>query len=69
MYLAHYLDANIFPGIDEAAYAFVGGLSTSQITSIAPLASTRTSTLGTTPTLCIGVVLETAGLVGASFAT
>jgi MFS family permease len=50
-------------------YAFVGGLSISQTTFIAPLVTKCTRSFGTTPTLCIGVVLETAGLVAASFAT
>ncbi|KAK5994747.1 putative transporter MCH2 [Cladobotryum mycophilum] len=68
VYLTHYLSTNAFPGTSEIAYAFIGGLSQSQITFIAPLVTYCTKKLGTKPTLCIGILLETSALVAASFA-
>ncbi|KAJ5812448.1 hypothetical protein N7474_008749 [Penicillium riverlandense] len=69
VYLAHYLDSNTFPGTSELTYSFIGGLSISQITFIAPLVTKCVHTFGTRPTLLVGVVLETGGLIAASFAT
>lgn len=69
VYLAHYLDDHTFPGTSELTYSFIGGLSISQITFIAPIVTKCVHTFGTRPTLFIGVVLETAGLIAASFAT
>lgn len=59
----------MFPGTSETAYSFIGGLSLSQITFIAPLVTKSTATLGTHTTLFTGVVLETGALVASSFAT
>ncbi|CAG9982798.1 unnamed protein product [Clonostachys byssicola] len=54
VFLAYYMDNEIFPGSSPMQYAFVGGLSL---------------TYGIRPTMFVGVVLETASLVIASFAT
>ncbi|KAJ2979382.1 hypothetical protein NQ176_g3289 [Zarea fungicola] len=69
VYLSHYLSTDLFPGTSQASYAFIGGLSQSQITLIAPLVTHSTKVLGTKSTLFIGVLLETGALVAASFAT
>ncbi|EPE26886.1 MFS general substrate transporter [Glarea lozoyensis ATCC 20868] len=69
VFLAHYLAANTFPGATSLDYAFVGGLSISLALFISPLATVVVSKHGTKPALAIGIVLQTAGLLGASFAS
>lgn len=67
IYLAHYLQANTFPGTAETTYAFIGGLAIGQITFIAPLVTHVGKKFGTHTTLAIGIVFETAALIGSSF--
>ncbi|CAH0054572.1 unnamed protein product [Clonostachys solani] len=69
VFLDHYLTTNAFPGTSKIANAFIGGLSISQITLIAPLVTFSTKILGVRPTLCIGIVFETASLIAASYAS
>jgi MFS family permease len=70
VFLAHYLsEGGLFPGVRPLQYAFVGGLSISQALMISPIVGLATKHLGITATLLIGVFLETAAFVGASFAT
>ncbi|KAF9693222.1 hypothetical protein EKO04_008950 [Ascochyta lentis] len=69
VFLAHYLRTETFPGATHLQYAFVGGLSISLAMFISPLATLLTRKYGTRLTLLVGTVLETAGLIGASFAT
>lgn len=69
MFLSHYLSINMFPGASPLEFAFVGGLSISMALFVSPLATMCTRYFGTHTTLSIGIVLETAGLLGASFAT
>ncbi|KAF7596882.1 hypothetical protein BBP40_011927 [Aspergillus hancockii] len=69
VYLSHYLHNHTFPGTSELTYSFIGGLSISQITFVAPIVTKSVHTFGTRTTLLIGVVLETGALVAASFAT
>lgn len=68
VYLSHYLSTDAFPGASEVSYSFIGGLAQSQITLAAPLVTYAYPRLGTNATLGIGVALETAALVAASFA-
>ncbi|CZT05034.1 related to protein MCH2 (monocarboxylate permease homolog) [Rhynchosporium agropyri] len=68
VFLAYYLDYDTFPGASALEYAFVGGLSISMALIIAPLATVCVGRFGTRFTLGIGIVLETAGLLGASWA-
>ncbi|KAK6592995.1 major facilitator superfamily transporter [Botrytis cinerea] len=68
VFLAHYLASDTFPGATSLEYAFVGGLSISLALLTAPVATSCTRKFGTQSTLAIGIVLETAGLLGASFA-
>ncbi|KAI9710989.1 MAG: hypothetical protein M1820_002427 [Bogoriella megaspora] len=67
VFLAHYLDANIYPGATYLEFAFIGGLSISQALFISPIATTTTRVFGTRTTLLIGVFFEVLALVGASF--
>ncbi|TAQ89520.1 hypothetical protein B7494_g2188 [Chlorociboria aeruginascens] len=50
-------------------YAFIGGLSISQITFIAPVVTKFNRKFGTRATLLTGAILEAAALIAASFAT
>jgi hypothetical protein len=68
IFLAHYLANNTFPGATALDYAFVGGLSISMALIISPIATICTRKFGTQISLLIGVLFETAGLLGASFA-
>jgi MFS family permease len=69
VFLAHYLANNTFPGSTALDYAFVGGLSISMALIISPLATVCARKFGTQISLFVGIVLETAGLLGASFAS
>lgn len=66
VFLAHYLKTQAIPG-SPLEYAFVGSLSISCAMLISPVATTCTRFFGTHTTLFIGVFLETASLIGASF--
>ncbi|KAH6719004.1 MFS transporter-like protein [Leptodontidium sp. MPI-SDFR-AT-0119] len=68
VFLAHYLEYNTFPGASALEYAFIGGLSISMALIIAPLATVSVGRFGTQFTLSLGILLETAGLLGASWA-
>ncbi|KAH6638467.1 putative MFS transporter [Boeremia exigua] len=69
VFLAHYLRTETFAGATHLQYAFVGGLSISLAMFISPVATLLTRKYGTRLTLLVGTVFETAGLIGASFAT
>ena len=69
VFLSHYLSVNMFPGAGSLEFAFVGGLSISIALLISPLATTCVRVFGTQAALSIGILLETAGLLGASFAS
>lgn len=47
VYLSHCLANNVFAGTSEISYSFIGGLSISQITLIAPVVTRCSSCLGT----------------------
>jgi len=68
VFLAHYLANDTFPGASYLEYAFVGSLSISCAMLVSPLATFTTRQYGTRFSLLLGVVLETASLIGASFA-
>ncbi|KAF7189786.1 putative transporter MCH2 [Pseudocercospora fuligena] len=69
VFLAHYLQNNTFPGASYLEYAFVGSLSISCAMLISPVATLSTRYFGTKVSLGIGILLETASLIGASFAS
>ncbi|OJD29701.1 mfs transporter [Diplodia corticola] len=68
VFLAHYLSTNAFPGATPLQFAFVGGLSISCAMLVSPLATLSTRHFGTHVSLSVGIALQTAGLIGASFA-
>ena len=68
VFLAHYLANDTFPGASYLEYAFVGSLSISCAMLVSPLATFTTRMYGTRFSLLLGVFLETASLIGASFA-
>ncbi|KAF4967883.1 hypothetical protein FZEAL_10469 [Fusarium zealandicum] len=68
VFLAHYLADDTFPGATSLEYAFVGSLSISCALLISPIATVLVREIGTKPTLLLGVILETASLICASFA-
>ncbi|KAH6678425.1 MFS transporter-like protein [Halenospora varia] len=67
VFLAHYLQYNTFPGATALEYAFIGGLSISMALIVSPLATICMRVYGTRVTLFIGIALQTAGLLGASW--
>ncbi|KAL4888667.1 major facilitator superfamily domain-containing protein [Aspergillus ambiguus] len=69
VFLSHYLDANVYPGTSPMVYALIGGISCSQGWITSPLAATITRLWGTRSTLLLGIVLQTLGLILASFST
>lgn len=68
VFLSHYLSTNTYPGATQLQYALIGGLSISVAMFVSPLATLLTRRYGTHLTLVIGMLLEVAGLIGASFA-
>ena len=69
IFLDFFLATDRYPGATSLDYALIGGLSTSMSLIITPLIDISSRLLGIRPTLTIGLVLITASLVGASFAT
>ncbi|CAH0015033.1 unnamed protein product [Clonostachys rhizophaga] len=69
VFLAYYLANDVYPGATSLEYAFVGSLSFSCALLISPLATIGVRRFGTKPTILLGVVLESASLIAASFAT
>ncbi|KAF8252306.1 MFS general substrate transporter [Wilcoxina mikolae CBS 423.85] len=69
VYLAHYLSDNAYPGATPLQYAFVGGLSVSSAMIIGPLATFFLRKTSTRKVMAAGVVIETGGLIAASFST
>ncbi|KAM0805677.1 MFS transporter-like protein [Usnea florida] len=69
IFLDFFLANDLYPGATSLDYALIGGLSTSMSLVITPLINTSSRRLGLRPTLVFGLVLLTASLVGASFAT
>ncbi|XP_044718895.1 major facilitator superfamily domain-containing protein [Hirsutella rhossiliensis] len=68
VFLAHYLANRSFAGATNLQYAFVGSLSISSGLLMSPIATICVRRLGTKPTMYMGVMLQSAGLVCASFA-
>ncbi|KAI1398777.1 MFS general substrate transporter [Hypoxylon fuscum] len=70
VFLAYYLRTGTF-GTSQIGFAFVGGLSISIALLVSPLATTLVGwkRYGTRLTIFTGVVFETIGFIGSSFAT
>ncbi|KAG9258222.1 putative monocarboxylate transporter [Emericellopsis atlantica] len=69
VFLAYYLANDLYPGATSLQYAFVGSLSISCALLTSPVATIGVRTMGTKPTMMLGVVLEAASLICASFAS
>ncbi|OGM42551.1 MFS transporter (Mch2) [Aspergillus bombycis] len=69
VFLAHYLKHDTFPGSPPLKYAFVGSLSVALLLLVSPIATIGVREWGIKPTMFCGVILETASLICASFAT
>ncbi|OJJ57617.1 hypothetical protein ASPSYDRAFT_154834 [Aspergillus sydowii CBS 593.65] len=67
--LAFYLSSDQFPGTSAIVYALVSGLSISCALLIAPLITSLSPWIPTRYFIVIGVILSTASMVSASFAT
>ncbi|PLB53946.1 monocarboxylate transporter [Aspergillus steynii IBT 23096] len=69
VFLAYYLDNEVFPGATPLQYAFVGSLSLTCLFLTSPIATIAVRKVGLRPTMFCGVALESASLVAASFAS
>lgn len=69
VFLAHYLETDSIPGATALEYAFVGGLSLTSLFLISPIATISVGKYGIRPTMLAGVLLETASMICASFAS
>ncbi|KAL2802753.1 major facilitator superfamily domain-containing protein [Aspergillus granulosus] len=67
--LSFYLSHDEFPGTPALIYAFVSGLSISCALLVAPVVTYFTPMLSSRFFVIIGVLLETASMIGASFTT
>ncbi|KAI4745537.1 MFS general substrate transporter [Aureobasidium sp. EXF-12298] len=69
VYLSHYLTDNIFPNASPTDFAFIGGFNFSMAMVASPVVTILTRKYGKHVTMSIGVLLQTAGFIGASFAS
>ncbi|CAN9227214.1 unnamed protein product [Alternaria alternata] len=69
IYLSHYLADDIFPEASTWDYAFIGGLNFATAMLLAPFITVLCRKLGTHTTMCIGLLLQLSGFLGASFST
>ncbi|CAG9982669.1 unnamed protein product [Clonostachys byssicola] len=69
VFLAHYLDTDIFPGTTSLDYAFIGGLSLTCLFLISPVATICVGRFGIRPVMLAGMLLESVSLVCASLAS
>ncbi|EUC40116.1 hypothetical protein COCMIDRAFT_109615 [Bipolaris oryzae ATCC 44560] len=69
VYLSHYLAEEVFPDASTWDFAFVGGFNYSIAMLIAPGVTILNRRLGMHTTMIIGLIFQTSGFIGASFAT
>lgn len=69
VFLAHYLKTNSFPGATPLQYSFIGSLSVTCLMLVSPVATKLVGKYGIQPAMFCGVILETLGLITASFAS
>ncbi|KAJ5330344.1 hypothetical protein N7476_000127, partial [Penicillium atrosanguineum] len=69
VFLAYFLSHSQFSDGSSLDYAFIGGLSASQALLIAPVAAIINRRLGLKVTMYLGILFETAALLGASWST
>ncbi|KAF2227829.1 major facilitator superfamily domain-containing protein [Elsinoe ampelina] len=68
IYLAYYLNANIFPGASALDFALIGGLQFAISMLLAPIVTPTSRRLKTRPTMAIGIVIMSLGYILAGFA-
>ncbi|KAL8941820.1 MAG: hypothetical protein Q9216_002020 [Gyalolechia sp. 2 TL-2023] len=68
VYLAYYLAQDLYPGSSPVDYAVIGGLNFSIATLVAPAVTIITRMYGPRLPMLMGVILQTSGYCGASFA-
>ncbi|ODQ83251.1 hypothetical protein BABINDRAFT_159686 [Babjeviella inositovora NRRL Y-12698] len=69
VFLNYYLSSNYFPGATNFDFAMVGGLVIGLAYTFSPFAFILVAYIGLKPTVVLGVVIQTAGYILASFAT
>lgn len=69
VFLAYYLEADVFPEASSLDFAFVGGLNFGAALLIATPVTQAVRRFGTHPPLIAGIVTQSAGYIAASFAT
>ncbi|KAH8821875.1 MFS transporter [Xylogone sp. PMI_703] len=67
VFLSHFLTNSTFPNASSLDYAFIGGLSVSQALLVSPIVSIITRRFNINITIFLGVLFETAALIGSSF--
>jgi MFS family permease len=68
VYLAYYLQNNIFPDGTSFDFALIGGLNFSMAMIVSPLATALTRKYGVHIPMALGIFCQTTGLIAASFA-
>ncbi|KAI9794286.1 MAG: hypothetical protein M1833_000429 [Piccolia ochrophora] len=67
VYLAHYLEDDVYPEASPLDFAVIGGLNFSMAMLVAPLVTIVARIYGPRLPMLFGVIFETAGFIGASF--
>ncbi|PNS21666.1 hypothetical protein CAC42_1520 [Sphaceloma murrayae] len=68
IYLAYYLNADIFPGATALDFALIGGLQFAMAMLLAPIVTPVSRKLKTRPTMGIGIIIMSLGYILAAFA-
>ncbi|KAI9678690.1 MAG: hypothetical protein M1817_005747 [Caeruleum heppii] len=68
VYLAHYLKTNGYAGASSLDYGIIGGLNTAVAMLVAPLVTILARLYGPRVPMVMGVIFQSAGFTGASFA-
>lgn len=66
VFLAHFLVNNTFPGTSKLQYALVGSLAVGCTLLISPIVTIAVREIGTRPTMLVGAVFQSVGLICAS---
>ncbi|KAI3403584.2 hypothetical protein KGF56_003629 [Candida oxycetoniae] len=67
VFLNYYLNSNTFPGATEYDFALIGGIVVFLANFLAPISALLYKVLGFRMVCCIGIVVQTAGWIVASF--
>ncbi|EFQ29608.1 major facilitator superfamily transporter [Colletotrichum graminicola M1.001] len=69
VYLSHYLSSELFPGATSMDYGLIGGFNFAFAMIFAPLATYTAHRFGKRGAMLAGAVVQSAGLISASFAS